>query len=126
MRTPHSQYPEYHTSGDNLDFVKPDSLARSLAHCEAAVDILENDRTYQNQSPFGEPQLGKRGLYRAIGGNAGEKTMEMALLWVLNLSDGTHSLLDIAERSNVPFETLARAASALMEHSLLRPAQSTD
>ena len=124
MRTPHSQYPEYHTSADDLAFVKPDSLARSLAHCEAAVDILENNRTYQNQSPFGEPQLGKRGLYRAVGGQAGVKSLEMALLWVLNLSDGRHSLLDIAERSNLPFENLARAASALMEHSLLSVAPS--
>jgi aminopeptidase-like protein len=73
--------------------------------------------TYLNQNPHCEPQLGKRGLYRAIGGQAGEKSMEMALLWVLNLSDGRYSLLDIAERSNLPFQTLAQAASD--GHSLL-------
>jgi aminopeptidase-like protein len=120
-RTPHSQYPEYHTSADNLDFVKPQSLAESLCYCQAAVDILERNKTYLNQNPHCEPQLGKRGLYRAMGGQAGEKTMEMALLWMLNLSDGHHSLLDIAERSNLPFQTLAQAASALIEHSLLTP-----
>ncbi len=118
-RTPHSQYPEYHTSADNLDFMKPQSLAESLSYCQAAVEILELNKTYLNQSPHCEPQLGKRGLYRAIGGYAGEKSMEMAFLWVLNLSDGHHSLLDIAERSNLPFQTLAQAASVLVEHSLL-------
>jgi aminopeptidase-like protein len=120
-RTPHSQYPEYHTSADNLDFVKPQSLGESLHYCQAALDILEQNKTYLNQNPHCEPQLGKRGLYRAMGGQAGEKSMEMALLWVLNLSDGHHSLLDIAERSDVPFEMLAEASLTLMEHSLLRP-----
>ncbi|MBK5281661.1 MAG: DUF4910 domain-containing protein [Nitrospiraceae bacterium] len=120
-RTPHSQYPEYHTSADNLDFVKPEFLAESLSYCQAALEILEQNKIYLNQNLHCEPQLGKRGLYRAIGGQAGEKSMEMALLWVLNLSDGRHSLLDIAERSNLPFQSLAQAASALMEHSLLNP-----
>ena len=120
-RSPHSQYPEYHTSSDNMDFVKPQSLAESLCYCQAALEIIELNKTYVNQNPHCEPQLGKRGLYRAIGGQAGEKSMEMALLWVLNLSDGRHSLLDIAERSNLPFQTLAQAASALREHSLLKP-----
>ncbi len=121
-RSPHSQYPEYHTSSDNMDFVKPQSLAESLCYCQAALEIIELNKTYLNQNPHCEPQLGKRGLYRAIGGQAGEKSMEMALLWVLNLSDGRYSLLDIAERSNLPFQTLAQAASALMEHSLLKRA----
>ena len=118
-RTPHSQYPEYHTSADIMDFVNPQPLAESLNYCRAAVEILEENKTYLNQNPHCEPQLGKRGLYRAIGGQAGEKSMEMALLSVLNLSDGRHSLLDIAERSNLSFQTLAQAASALMAHSLL-------
>lgn len=119
MRTPHSQYPEYHTSADNLDFVRPESLARSLAHCESVIDILEHDRTYRNQSPFGEPQLGKRGLYRAVGGQAGEKSREMALLWVLNLSDGHNSLLDIAERANISFDRIHEAADVLVKSGLL-------
>jgi aminopeptidase-like protein len=118
-RTPHSQYPEYHTSADNLDFVKPEFLAESLSYCQAALEILEQNKTYLNQNLHCEPQLGKRGLYRAIGGQAGEKSMEMAMLWVLNLSDGRHSLLDIAERSHLPFQAVAHAASALREHSLL-------
>lgn len=118
-RTPHSQYPEYHTSADNLDFVKPASLAESLSLCRAAVEILEQNKVYVNQSPYGEPQLGKRGLYRTIAGQAGEKSAEMALLWVLNQSDGHHSLLDIAERSGQAFDAIRSAAENLKEHGLL-------
>ncbi len=120
-RTPHSQYPEYHTSADNLEFIQPQALAESLGLCQSAIEILEGNRIYLNQNPHCEPQLGKRGLYRAIGGQAGEKSMEMAMLWVLNLSDGCHTLLDIAERSQLPFATVARAASDLIAHALLAP-----
>jgi aminopeptidase-like protein len=119
-RTPHSQYPEYHTSADNLDFIKPMALAESLRCCQGALDMLESNTTYLNQNPHCEPQLGKRGLYRAVGGQAGEKSMEMALLWVLNLSDGRHTLLDIAERAGLVFEAVATAADALSEHGLVK------
>lgn len=121
-RTPHSQYPEYHTSADNLDFMKPQALAESLSYCEAAIEVLEQNKTYLNQNPHCEPQLGKRGLYRAIGGQAGEKSMEMAMLWVLNLSDGSHTLLDIAERSHVSFGRISQAAKTLEDHRLLAEA----
>lgn len=121
-RTPHSQYPEYHTSGDDLDFVKAESLEESLEQCRTAVETLERNRVYINKSPHCEPQLGKRGLYRAIGGQAGEKSMEMALLWVLSFSDGCHSLLEIAERSDIKFDFLAVAAEKLTEQGLLSPA----
>jgi aminopeptidase-like protein len=121
-RTPHSQYPEYHTSGDNLDFVKAESLEESLEQCRIAVETLERNRVYINKNPHCEPQLGKRGLYRAIGGQAGEKSMEMALLWVLSFSDGCHSLLEIAERSDIRFDFLAVAAEKLTEQGLLSPA----
>jgi aminopeptidase-like protein len=119
-RTPHGRYPEYHTSADNLEFVKARSLAESLNHCQAAVQILEHNNTYLNQNPHCEPQLGRRGLYRTIGGEAGEKSREMALLWVLNLSDGSHSLLDIAERSEEPFKRIREAAETLVQFELLK------
>lgn len=121
-RTPHSQYPEYHTSGDNLDFVTGEALAESFERCRTAVEMLERNGRYINRNPHCEPQLGKRGLYRTIGGEAGEKSMEMALLWVLNFSDGHHSLLDIAERADIRFELVAEAAEKLAEHALLDPA----
>ncbi len=120
MRTPHGQYPEYHTSADNPDFVQPQHLADSFAKCLSILNILENNRTYQNQNPKGEPQLGKRGLYRAIGGAKDMKLNELALLWVLNLSDGSHTLLDIADRSGLSFGPIGDAAGMLLEHDLLK------
>lgn len=124
-RTPHSQYPEYHTSADNLDFIKPMALAESLRCCQGALEILESNKTYLNQNPHCEPQLGKRGLYRAVGGQAGEKSMEMALLWALNLSDGHHAVLDIAERADLPFHRIHTAAEALVEAGLLQETRKT-
>ena len=120
MRTPHGQYPEYHTSADNLELVKPECLKNSLDKCLAVLSILENNKTYVNQNPKCEPQLGKRGLYGSIGGSAEGKTHELAMLWVLNLSDAKHSLLDIAERSKMTFEQIRTAADRLLQCDLLR------
>lgn len=121
-RTPHGCFPEYHTSADNLDFVDPAQLVASLTACINILYVLENDRSFINQNPKCEPQLGKRGLYHAIGGSAHSPTAEMAMLWVLNLSDGQHSLLDIAERSGLRFEDVVHAADLLRDHGLLEEA----
>jgi aminopeptidase-like protein len=119
MRTPHGQFPEYHTSADNLDFVKPESLADSFSLYLAVLDILENNKKYLNQNPKCEPQLGKRGLYHKIGGRDDSKAFQLAMLWVLNLSDGNHTLLDISERSGLEFDLIKDAADILVEHHLL-------
>jgi aminopeptidase-like protein len=121
-RTPHGRFPEYHTSADDLSFVHADQLAASLMACLAIFQALEVDRIYINRSPKCEPQLGKHGLYHAIGGPAHSPATEMAMLWVLNLSDGQHGLLDIAERSGLPTGELLRAATTLCEHGLLKEA----
>ena len=118
-RSVHGTFPEYHTSADNLNFVRPEYLADSLSKCLAILDALEENRTYINQSPYGEPQLGKRGLYREVGGQSRSEPGELAMLWVLNLSDGHHSLLDIAERSGLEFHVVASQAKRLLEHGLL-------
>lgn len=118
-RTPNGAYPEYHTSADNLDLIKPAALAESLMTCVAIVNILDNNLSYVNTSPKGEPQLGKRGLYRKSGGQKDIGLRELALLWVLNLSDGRHALLDIAERSGLPFATIHAAALDLAAAGLL-------
>ncbi len=122
-RTPNGEYPEYHTSADNLDLVRPEALAESLATCMAIVNILENNQRYINTSPKGEPQLGKRGLYRKTGGDKDVGQRELAMLWVLNLSDGEHGLLDIAERSGLKFDTIWTAAQDLRNAGLLREVQ---
>ncbi|MGD6748833.1 DUF4910 domain-containing protein [Streptomyces sp. BH105] len=119
-RTPYAGYPEYHTSADNLDFVSPEAMADTLAVCREAFAVLDRNRRYLNQSPYGEPQLGRRGLYDALGGRSDTKQAQMAMLWVLNLSDGEHSLLDVAERSGLPFDTVADAADALGAAGLVK------
>ena len=91
MRTPHGEYSEYHTSGDNLTFVQPEFLEESFTCCLGALTLLERNKTFLSQNPKCEPHLGKRGLYRAIGGESEGAKREMAMLWVLNLSDGDHS-----------------------------------
>ncbi len=119
MRSRHGDFPEYHTSADNLEFVRAEALADSFAKCNAVFDLLEHNRAYLNQRPKGEPQLGRRGLYSAHGNDSESKQRELALLWVLNLSDGEHSLLDIAERSGLPFAAIKEAAGALAATELL-------
>jgi len=119
MRTPHGRYPEYHTSADNLSLVKPEFLEDSFSKYLAVIDITENNRRYVNQNPKCEPQLGKRGLYETIGGRNDSAIRQLAMLWVLNLSDGHHSLLDIAERSCLRFELIQNAAEVLTKHDLL-------
>lgn len=137
-RTPWGCYPEYHTSADDLSFIGAEALAGSLAAYLATVAVLEEGpgapapsppaaeggrkraggRRYRNLEPFGEPQLGRRGLYGGLGG-AGRKEFEIAMLWVLNQSDGEHSLDDIAERSVLPRGVVGEAADALLEAGLL-------
>ena len=122
-RTPHGRFPEYHTSADNLEFIQPAQLAKSLSACLEIFEVIERDRTCLNRKPNCEPQLSKYGLYDPIGGVAESPEFRMAILWVLNLSDGRHSLLDIAERSGLRFRQIALAADALSEHGLLEKIQ---
>jgi len=118
MRSVWGTFPEYHTSADNLDFIHAAQLAESLRVCATVVDVLEDNRRYRNLSPFCEPQLGKHGLYRSTGGDSIGAEIN-ARLWVLNFSDGEHSLLDIAERSGIPFLLIRDAANLLSEKGLL-------
>jgi aminopeptidase-like protein len=119
MRSVHGTFPEYHTSADNLEFVREQSLSDSFARCLEVIDLLEHNRVYMNNCPRGEPQLGRRGLYEGLNANEDRRQRELALLWVLNLSDGKHSLLDIAERANLPFAAVSSAADALAGTDLL-------
>jgi aminopeptidase-like protein len=118
-RTPHGRFPEYHTSADNLTFIKAESLADSFSKYAQIIDVIDNNKKYLNTNPRGEPQLGKRGLYSTMGGRKDASNYEMSLLWVLNFSDGAYSLLDIAERSGIPFASIYEAAKALLDCGLL-------
>ena len=121
MRTPHGEYPEYHTSADDMSLVRPEALGDTFRALLEVVAVLEGDARYLNLSPKGEPQLGRRGLYGSLG-DANRRETEIAMLWVLNASDGDASLLDVAERSGLPFAAVRRAADALLAHDLLAPA----
>ena len=119
-RTPYGAYPEYHTSADNPDFVVPDAMVDTLETIWEIFGVLERNRRYVNLSPYGEPQLGNRGLYDSLGGRSDTKQAQLAMLWVLNLSDGEHSLVDIAERAGLPFDVISVAADALHDAGLLK------
>jgi aminopeptidase-like protein len=120
-RSVNGGYPQYHSSADDLALIRPEFLWQSLEACQRIVATLEGNRRYINLSPRGEPRLGKRGLYDALGGT-GAAQGEQALLWVLNQSDGTRSLLDVARRSGMDFQVMREAAAALEEAGLLRAA----
>jgi aminopeptidase-like protein len=112
-RTPHGEYPQYHTSDDDLSFVRPEALEESLQALTDIVDALELDARFRSTAPFGEPHLGRRGLY---DGRPDERS---ALLWVLNLADGGHPLIEVAERAGLPFKTIREAAERLRDAGLL-------
>ena len=120
-RTPHGEYPEYHTSADNLEFVSAARLAESVTTLLEVIDLIESDLCFINLSPMGEPQLGRRGLIPSVGGKAAQSD-QLALLWVLNLADGDHSVIDIAERSGLCFDQLRRAIEKLIACGLLETA----
>jgi aminopeptidase-like protein len=119
-RTTYAGYPEYHTSADTPDLVSPEAMADTLETCWEIVQVLEANHRYLNLSPYGEPQLGRRGLYGSLGGRSDTARLQMAMLWVLNLSDGDHDLLAIAERSGLPFTVVADATQALLRAGLLK------
>ena len=115
-RTPHGLFPEYHSSADDLDLVTAESLSASFRAALQVIDVVETNASFRNRSPYGEPQLGRRGLYQSIPDGTNP---EAAYLWLLSLSDGSVDLLAIAERSGLPFETVRDAAGTLEAHELL-------
>jgi len=121
QRSRWGKFPEYHTSADDLDFIKPAELERSLRLLASTLDIIDGDWTPISLCQKGEPQLGRRGLYAATGGDPSAAERNMAMLWVLNLADGRHSLVAMAERSRLPFQRLAEAADLLSNADLLTP-----
>jgi aminopeptidase-like protein len=122
MRSPHGGYPEYHTSADDLDLVRPEMLADSFLTYARVLDLLDTNVAYERTNPWGEPQLGRRGLYPKVsaGIDTGGDIDPRPMLWVLNLADGAHTLLEMAERSGFAYTRLRAAALRLEEHGLLR------
>jgi len=119
-RSGHDRSVRHHTSADDLDSIDPRALADTVQTCLTIVGALEDDANLVSLSPKGEPQLGRRGLYRAFGGRTEQAALESALLWVMNLADGQHTVLDVAERSGLPLSVIDEAATALERVDLLR------
>jgi aminopeptidase-like protein len=118
-RTPYAEYPEYHTSADNLDLISGDTMKESLDMYIKILQMLEVNRRYLNVNPKCEPQLGKRGLYDNVGGDNTGKDVQIAMLWLLNMSDGSHSVLDICEKSGIDYSVMEVAIRKLVEAKLL-------
>ncbi|MPR12095.1 DUF4910 domain-containing protein [Microvirga tunisiensis] len=120
MRSVHGTFPEYHTSLDNCEFVKAKALDESYRMVAQVLDLLQGNICFRRVDGRGEPQLGRRGLYRAIAGQReGGGSTQSDLLWFLNLADGRHSVLDIAERSRIPFSRIQHAAYRAYEANLV-------
>jgi aminopeptidase-like protein len=120
QRSQFATFPEYHTSDDNLGFIDQRWLGESYRVVAAAIEAIESERRYLNLAPKGEPQLGRRGLYAVVGGDKDAYARNMAMLWVLNLSDGEHSLADIADRAGTPLTVVEETAEVLEKAGLLR------
>jgi aminopeptidase-like protein len=115
-RTPHGLFPEYHSSADNLELVTAEALGDAFTAALRIIDVVETNASYRNISPYGEPQLGRRGLYQSVPDGTNP---ELAYLWLLSLSDGNNDLLEIADRSGLPFGAVREAAETLERHELL-------
>lgn len=126
QRSLYGTFPEYHTSADNLDFIKPEYLEQSYQMIMQAIDIAERNWVPVSTSPKGEPQLGKRGLYSNVGGDKQAAENAMAMLWVLNLADGSFSIFEMSRRAKLPFALMADAADRLLAVGLLKAAASHD
>ena len=122
MRTPHGEFSGYHTSADDLSRIRPESLEGAVETVLSLVEVLETNRRCTNLSPYGEPQLGRRGLYRSAGGAVATPDDERALLWVLNLGEGERTLLEIARESGLSYPVIQRAAERLELADLLSTA----
>ncbi len=120
MKTMYSKFSEYHTSDDNLEYIKPEGLQQSFDMYKLVIDFVDKNKKYVNLNPKCEPQLGKRGLYNNLGGQRNAEESDRACLYILNYSDSNHSLLDISEKSGISFEIILRAAERLLKCNLIR------
>lgn len=124
MRSPPGEFNEYHTSADNLEFVKPKYLQHSLSTLLQIVDAIEENIIPVNLRPEGEPRLGEYGLYKAFGEDGHTAELQSAVMWLLNQADGTTDLESIATRSGLSVAIIRKALGVLCQHGLM--AQTTD
>jgi aminopeptidase-like protein len=119
MRSMYGKYPEYHTSADNRNFISFAAMEQSVEKYLKIIDVIENNYTYINKIPNCEPQLGKRGLYPTLGSQKSISEYIKSLMWLLNLADGEHDLIEIANISKLPIESFFEVAKKLKEQDIL-------
>ncbi|HAY80577.1 MAG TPA: peptidase M28 [Planctomycetaceae bacterium] len=119
MRSGPGEFPEYHTSHDNLATLKSEVLAESFALCKQVLEAIEAERIYVRKDAKGEPCLGRYGIYRALGERDDRGRFQEAMMWLLNLADGEHSLVDMAEQSQLPLSLFEDVAETLTAHGLV-------
>jgi aminopeptidase-like protein len=119
MRTMYGKYPEYHTSGDNKDFISFDAMEKSVLKYLEIIELLERNEKYVNTIPYCEPQLGKRGLYPTLGSQKISEDFVETMMWILNLADGSNDLISISEKSKIPVRQLIPVVDKLIDNGLL-------
>jgi len=118
MRTKYGEYPEYHTSLDNLDVISPDGLEGGLKMLQDAVKILESNNRWEMKTKC-EPQLGKRGLYP----NTSTKTSGAEIrnqMNVISYLDGKYDLMQVAEKCEITYLEVLRLIDLLQKVNLVR------
>ena len=118
MRSKYGEYPEYHTSLDNLELVTPTGLQGGYDALRKAIEIIEKN-DHLKSTVLGEPQLGKRGLYPTLSTKESGKQVR-TMMNMLSYCDGKNSLLDIAELIDEPFWEVVPLADRLIEQDLLQ------
>ncbi|MDO6444389.1 DUF4910 domain-containing protein [Colwellia sp. 1_MG-2023] len=119
MRTKYGEYPEYHTSLDNLDVISPEGLQGGFNILQQCLILLENNHRYQ-VTVFCEPQLGKRGLYPTLSSMTEDYTDVITMMDFIAYCDGKHDLIDIANKINCYAINLVSLAKRLSDEGLLK------
>ena len=116
-RSKYHEYPEYHTSADNMDLISPEGLSGAYEVMVKVVNALENNYFYQMQCKC-EPQLGKRGLYPTVS-QKGTKGDARYMQDFIAYADGRNDLIGISDILDIPVDKLIPIKDQLMEHHLL-------
>ena len=116
-RSKFGEYPEYHTSADDMSLVSPEGFQGAYDVVTQVVDALENNKTFVMTVPC-EPQLGKRGLFPTVS-KKGSYDAVMAMMYFMTYADGRNDLIGISEITGVPVKELIDIAHKLHENGLV-------
>jgi len=120
MRSAYLEYPEYHTSADNIEMMDAKILRSSADMYLRFIYMLEKDKRYISNKTMGEPFLKKYGLYNKIGGVRNVDEIQKAILWILHKSNGHYLLSEISTISGLSFDVTKKAADLLEKTGLIK------